>query len=92
MGWGKRKISEFQKAKPKSIEPVKGYRELTYNFLNSASDIPSSLWPSASDGYGLSGTGMNRCVSLGAFHGFPPLVVLSRDVAVTPGTSAFGSR
>lgn len=71
----------------KSTESVRGDRELTYSSLNSASVIPKSLWPSTSDGYGLSGAGMNRCVSLNTSYCFLSPVVLGSDVAVVPRTS-----
>lgn len=73
-------------------EPVRGDRELTYSSLNSASAIPRSLWPSASDGYGLSGAGINRCVPLNTSHGFFSPVVLDSDVAAVPETSIWEFR
>lgn len=73
-------------------EPVRGDRELTYSSLNSASAIPKSLWPSTSDGYGLSGAGMNRCVSLNTSYCFLSPVVLDSGVAVVPETSVWGFR
>lgn len=73
-------------------ESVRGDRELTYSSLNSASVIPKRLWPSASDGYGLSGAGMNRCVSLNTSYCFFSPAVLGSDIAVVPETSVWEFR